>query len=262
MRTNKMKAKLKAGEVVVGAFNNIQVPAAVEIAGLLGMDFLIVDAEHTAITPETAEDLYRAAELRDISIVTRIGENSQQVIQKFMDAGSQGVLMPLVNTGEEARRVVDAVKYPPVGKRGMAGSRAAQFGIGIDFAQYVREANEQTLVAVQVETQQAIDNIDEILAVEGVDVIFFGPADISSSLGLHGQIKHPRVVSIIETLGQKARAAGKAVGTIARNVEDYAYYRERGFQWLCTGMSSLLAAGIQGYLSAIREYEANRGGQG
>ena len=144
----------------------------------------------------------------------------------------------------------------------MAGSRAADWGLGLDFAQYVKEANEETLVAVQVETLEAIDNIDEILQVEHVDVVFFGPADISSCLGLHGQISHPKVVSLIESLGEKARAAGKAVGTIARGAEDYAYYRERGFQWLCTGTSSLLAAGIQQYLGAIRQYEESRGSQG
>ena len=129
MRKNEMKAKLKAGEPVIGVFHNIQVPSAVEILGLVGLDFVIIDAEHTSVTPETAENLYRAAELRGMSTTTRIGENTQQVIQKFLDAGSQGVVIPMVNTREDAQRVVDASKYPPIGKRGLAGSRSANWNI-------------------------------------------------------------------------------------------------------------------------------------
>lgn len=259
MRKNIMKEKLKAGEPVVGVFNNIQVPTAVEILGLLGMDFVIVDAEHTSVTPETAENLYRAAELRGLSTVTRIGENSQQVIQKFLDAGSQGVLIPLVNTRSDAQRVVDSVKYPPIGKRGLAGSRAAQWGLAGDTAEYVRAANEETLVAVQVETTEAVQNFKDIVSLPHIDVIFFGPADISSSMGFPGQTRHPQVLALIERLGKETLAAGKAAGTIARDVNDYRYWRERGFQWLCTGTSALLARGIQGFLGEIRQYEKGRG---
>jgi len=258
VRKNRMKEKIKRGEPVVGAFHNLQVPTVTELLGLVGLDFVIVDAEHTSITPETAENLYRAAELRDLSVITRIGENSQQVIQKFMDAGSQGVLMPLINTREDAERVVASVKYPPIGKRGLAGTRAAAWGLG-NTAEYVKMANEETLVAIQVETLEAIKNIKEIVSVEHVDVIFFGPSDISSNLGLHGQTRHPEVLSLIEKLSKEALAAGKAVGTIARDLNDYKYWRERGFQWLCTGTSQFLVAGARAYLDPIREWEKGRG---
>lgn len=249
MRKNDMKRRLKAGEVLLGAFNTLHAPSVLEILGLVGLDFVIVDAEHTSITPETAEDLYRAAELRELSVVTRIGENSQQVIQKFMDAGSQGVLIPLVNTVEEAQRVVDAVKYPPIGKRGLAGSRSAEWGLTSIPADYVTESNLETLIAVQIETKEGIENFDEIVTVNDVDVIFFGPSDISTSLGYPGELRHPEVLSIIETLGGKSISAGKSVGTIARDRAEIQYWKDRGFQWLCTGVSGFLTNGIRSYIS-------------
>jgi 4-hydroxy-2-oxoheptanedioate aldolase len=252
-----MKEKLKAGEAVAGAFNNLQTPSVVEILGLIGLDFVIIDAEHTSVTPETAENLYRAAEVRNMSVVTRIGENSQQVIQKFMDAGSQGVLIPLVNTRDEAQRVVDSVKYPPIGKRGLAGSRAAEWGL-TNTADYVKTANEETLVAVQVETLESVKNFNQIVSLDHIDVIFFGPADLSTAMGFPGQPRHPDVLALIERLGKETLAAGKASGTIARDINDYKYWRERGFQWLCTGASSFLTRGAQEYVSNARQYETQR----
>ena len=257
MRKNRMKERLKAGEVVVGAFNTLHAPAVLEILGLVGLDFVIVDAEHSPVTPETAENLYRAAELRDLSLVTRIGENSQQVIQKFLDAGSPGVLIPLVNTRGEAQSVVDAVKYPPVGKRGLAGTRSAEWGLTSSMADYVKEANQETLVAVQVETLESVKNFDEIASLDHIDVIFFGPSDISSSLGYPGELRHPEVLSLIERLGKETVKAGKAAGTIARDGSECKYWKDRGFQWLCTGVSGFLTQGTRSYL---KDANANDGG--
>jgi 4-hydroxy-2-oxoheptanedioate aldolase len=252
-RQNSMKQRLRKGETLVGAFSTLHLPALVELLGLLGMDFVIVDGEHSGLTAETAEELYRAAELRRISCVTRIGENHPQVIQKFLDSGALSVMIPLVNTPEDARRAVDAVKYPPIGKRGLAASRASDWGLlpgGL--AEHVKTSNQETFIAIQVETQQAVERFPEILAIEHVDLIFFGPSDLSSTLGLPGQTTHPEVLSRIERLGQQARAAGKATGTIARTAEEYHYWRERGFQWLCTGVNNLFASGVHHYLKGIK----------
>ena len=255
MRENVLKRKLKAGEPVVGVFNDVHAPSVVEVLGLLGMDFAIMDAEHSALMPDTAENLYRAAELRGLSTVTRIGENSPQVIQKYIDAGSQGVLVPMVNTAEQGRSVVDAVKYPPLGKRGLAGPRAADYGLGLPTADYVRRANEETLVALQIETMEAVENFEEIAALEHVDVLFFGPSDLSSSLGYAGQTRHPEVLELIERLTERTLALGKASGTIARDIDDYAYWRERGVQWLASGTNGMLARGVRGFLDDIRGFE-------
>ncbi|MBI2872889.1 MAG: hypothetical protein HYY00_06875 [Chloroflexi bacterium] len=259
MRSNPVKEKLKNGGIVIGTFCPIPSPLVVEVLGLSGLDFVIVDSEHGPIGPETAEAMYRAAESVGITPVTRIGENSQQVIQKFLDAGSLGVQTPLVNTREEARRVVDAVKYPPMGKRGLAGTRASWYGLSGPLGEYVEMANRETLVVVQVETLEAVKNIDEILSVEGTDVVFMGPTDLSSVLGMAGQTRDPKVRELIEQLGKKAVAAGKAAGTLARDLEEYRYWRERGFQYLCTGAPGFLAQGAQGYVRAVREFERSGG---
>ena len=236
----------------MGVFNDVHAPSVVEVLGLLGLDFAIMDAEHSTLMPDVAENLFRAAELRGLSTVTRIGENSPQVIQKFIDAGSQGVLIPMVNTVEQAQRVVDAVKYPPIGKRGLAGPRAADYGLGEPIEDYVRHANEETLIALQIETTEAVENFEDIVALDHVDVLFFGPSDLSSSLGYPGQTRHPEVLELIEGLTARTLANGKAAGTITRDVDDYAYWRERGVQWMASGTNPMLARGVSGFLNDIR----------
>jgi len=166
-----------------------------------------------------------------------------------------GVQMPLVNTREEAQRVVDSVKYPPVGKRGLAAVRAARWGLAMPLAEYVRMANAETLVVIQAETVQALEKIGELCSVDGVDVVFMGPSDISSSLGLHGQTRHPQVIERIVQAGKAIHKAGKAAGTICRDLDDYKLWRQNGFQYLCTSASAFLASSATAYVKALREYE-------
>lgn len=250
---NTLKERLQNGATLFGAFSTIHAATLIELLGVLKLDFVILDGEHSGLTPEGAEDLYRAAELRNLSCVTRIGENHPQVIQKYLESGALSLLIPLVNAKADAQRVVEAVKYPPVGRRGLAASRASDWGfLTGGLAQHVRTSNEETLIAIQIETLEGIENFAEILAVQQTDVIFFGPSDISSALGLPGQTTHPKVISVIAELGTRARASGKIVGTIARTPEDYKFWSSKGFQWLCTGVQNLIAQGVQGFLQSIR----------
>lgn len=251
-----LRAKLAAGGAVAGSFVNMDSPALIEVLALAGVDFVVVDCEHSAITALAAEHHYRTAEAHGMPVLTRIGENVPQLVQKYLDAGSQGVQMPLVNTAAEARRVVDAVKYPPLGARGLAAVRANQYGMRGPMADYVARANATTLVVVQIETLTAIANADEIVAVDGVDVIFLGPTDLSVALGVTGQVKHATVLETIERVARKAQAAGKVAGTIARNADDYTYWRERGVRYLLTGVNNLLAEAAGRYASTIKTAEA------
>lgn len=253
MKPNRMKRRIQDGETLVGAFVNVPHPELVEILGLLGIDFVIVDGEHTGITAAMAEELMRAAELNDVTPVARVGHNHPQEIQKFLECGAQGVLIPLVNNGDDAQRVVDAVKYPPIGKRGLAPTRTSQWGLAEGgLGQHVEDANRETFIAVQIETHDAVDHFEEIAGTDHIDMIFFGPSDLSSALGLPGQTSHPDVIRIIERLAQHTREAGKAVGTIARDGEGARRWRENGVQWLCTGASNLFAAGAKRYLEDVR----------
>tara|TARA_B100001540_G_scaffold18508_1_gene15467 strand:+ start:1577 stop:2335 length:759 start_codon:yes stop_codon:yes gene_type:complete len=252
MNKNIMKEQLRSGKNVVGLFQNVINPNITEIMGLLGFDFVIVDGEHTTFNPNLAEEHFRAAELRNISSVTRIGQNDQQVIQKFLDAGSQGVLMPLINNKSDALEVVDSVKYPPIGKRGLASGRGSSYGIPQSVKEHVDHSNKETLVAIQIETTEAMENVEEISSIEEVDVLFFGPSDISSSFGIHGQINDPKVRDTISSLSKIAIGNGKSCGTIARDANDFKFYKEAGFQWFCSGVTNMMQTGMKEYLSELK----------
>ncbi len=258
MQKNRLKEKLRAGKGCQGMFLNVPSPALVEIAGLLGMDFVIIDAEHGPPDLETVEHCVRAAESSGISTVSRIAMNIPQNILRFLDAGSQGVQIPMVNTDEQARAVADSVKYPPVGKRGLAAVRANGFGIERPLGEYTRMANEETLVVVQIETVEAIKNAEKICQVDNIDVVFVGPTDLSSSMGYSGQPTHPEVIKAITNLGKIITKAGKVGGTIARDPEAYKQWRDAGFQYLATGTSNLFADATRAYVQGCRAKDAGR----
>lgn len=252
MNKNLMKEKLRSGKDVIGLFQNIINPNITEIMGILGFDFVIIDGEHTTFNPNLAEEHYRAAELRNISTITRIGQNDQQVIQKFLDAGSQGVLMPLINNKSDALSVVDSVKYPPVGKRGLASGRGSAYGIPQSVGEHVDSSNQETLVAIQIETTEAMEKVEEISSIKEVDVLFFGPSDISSTFGIHGQIDNPKVRDTITNLSKIAIANGKSCGTIARDINAFKFYKDAGFQWFCSGVTNMLQDGMKNYLANMK----------
>ena len=252
MNKNLIKEKLRSGKDIIGLFQNIINPNITEIMGILGFDFVIIDGEHTTFNPNLAEEHYRAAELRNISTITRIGQNDQQVIQKFLDAGSQGVLMPLINNKSDALSVVDSVKYPPVGKRGLASGRGSAYGIPQSVGEHVDSSNQETLVAIQIETMEAMGKVEEISSIKEVDVLFFGPSDISSTFRIHGQIDNPKVRDTIINLSKIAIANGKSCGTIARDINAFKFYKDAGFQWFCSGVTNMLQDGMKNYLANMK----------
>ncbi len=249
------RARLKAGEPLAGVFVSIESPTTAELLALAGVDYLMIDGEHNPIGPAEAVDMIRAAEGRGAPVMARVGENAQQVIAKYLDAGALGIMTPMVNDAADARRVVDSVKYPPSGKRGLAGVRANDFATSPD---YTSRANDATVVMVQIETLDGIDNADEIIATDGVDAVFLGPSDLSVALGVPGQTKHPSVLEAIEQLTAKITRAGKTAGTIARAPEDYAYWRDRGVQLFLTGANGLLLGAAKAYVDGARAIEEGR----
>lgn len=251
MRKNTLKQKLNEGNVTIGPFVNTPAPALVEMMGWAGFDFVIIDCEHGSMDYETTENMIRAAELSDVTPIIRIGMNLQQHIQRYLDAGAQGVLIPLINSGEDAQGVVDAVKYPPVGKRGLFGGRGARFGLQ-PVAEYVKEANEETFIGLQIETLDGIKRQDDIIRTDHADLIFLGPGDLSSSFGVHGQIGHSDVVGTIETIAAKALAAGKHVGTIAATGEQAKHWSDAGIKWLVSSTNRFINAGAGAYLDECR----------
>jgi len=251
MHKNLTKEKIRAGQTVYGVFCEIYSPVTVELLGLTGFDFVVIDAEHTPLDVETCGHMVRAADNVRVTPIIRVAVNVHQNILRYLDIGALGVQLPMINTKLDAETVVQAAKYPPEGKRGLGGVRANDYGVTVAMGEYIQQANRETLVVTQLESKEAIHNIDEILAVEGIDVFFIGPMDLSCSMGYPGQMSHPEVQATIEHLVKKIREAGKVAGTWV-GVEDLKRAKELGFQYITHSVHVLLVKAAQKYLEQAR----------
>lgn len=255
MRKNLTKEKIKAGEAVYGVVVRMGCPAIIEIIGLLGFDFALIDAEHGPMGVDNCEDMVRAADSVNITPIIRVAVNIPQIILRYLDIGTLGVLMPMINTKADAESVVQAVKYTPEGRRGLGGVRAANYmvtGFG-SLADYAREANRETLVMVLVETTQAVDNLEDILTVPGIDVIFIGLVDLSSAMGYPGQVNHPEVQKMVDKMVKAIRAAGKAAGGAAYDLDTLRKSKERGFQCILYGIVPMIVKSGREYLEIAHQ---------
>jgi len=252
MHKNPAKEKILNGGIAYGVFCPFYSPTIVELVGYLGFDFVLIDAEHGPVGVESCDHMVRAAETVGLPAYIRVAVNIKQNILRYLDIGALGVQIPMINNGVEVKSVVDAVKYQPQGRRGLAGVRAAGYGLTVPLKEYTIEANQETLISIQIETLEAVNNLDEILSVEGVDIFFIGPTDLSASMGHVGQINHPEVQNMIEKLVQSIRAAGKAAGTIAYNHEALAKAKERGFQYIVHSVGPMLTKSAREYLELAR----------
>ncbi len=253
MPSNVTKARLKAGETVFGCFVRYPDATLIEVLGYQGWDFLVFDGEHGVIEPRDCEHMVRAAELRDVTPIVRVPTNQPSVILRLMDTGAHGLHVPWVNSGAEAEAAVRAVKYQPRGMRGLAAIRAADFGQRAPFSQYTAEANAETLVVVHIETREAVDRLGEIVAVDGVDVIFIGPTDLSHSLGVPGQVQHPLVQAAMAEIVATVEGSGLALGIMVGSAQAAQEWQRRGARYITIGFEALLAPAMRGYLAAARE---------
>jgi 4-hydroxy-2-oxoheptanedioate aldolase len=206
-------------------------PAWVEAAGFAGFDYAILDREHGPASLETTQNLIRAAQCADLLPVVRVSACDEVQIAKVLDIGAIGVQVPQIDNARQAERAVRAAKYHPSGQRGLCRFvRAARYS-ATPKSEYLQSAN-HTLIILQLEGRKAIDNVDEILSVAGIDVIFIGPYDLSQALAVPGDIDHPRVIEQMQYLVEKTRQRGMVVGTFA---DTYAYaemWRKAGVQYL------------------------------
>ena len=186
MRTNTTKAKLNEGGVVFGAIITRYAPDMVEIFGALGYDFVMIDCEHGPANLDQVEHMVRAAESFEITPIARIPDHSEHTILRFLDRGLQGIIVPHVNTGEQAAAIARAARYYPEGYRGMGGGRAQDYGIGVSRDEATAWVNSQVLVIPMVEDIEAVRNLDDILQVSGADVLHVAASDLGQSLGNPG----------------------------------------------------------------------------
>lgn len=232
MRENALKRKLQRGEVVIGPFMNCSYPAFIEIVGLAGFDYAIIDMEHGPLEVETAEDLCRAAQGVGLDPIVRVRKNDAPQIQRALDIGSAGVQVPQIETKADAEAVVRAAKYQPLGMRGVSFfTRAGDYTV-FGLSGITERLNAEQMVVVHVEGKRGLDNLEEILTVPHIDVIFLGPYDLSQSFGVPGQINDPRVVKGMEEATAKIRAAGKWAGTFAGDAETAKRWINVGVQYI------------------------------
>jgi 2-dehydro-3-deoxyglucarate aldolase/4-hydroxy-2-oxoheptanedioate aldolase len=243
MRENRIKRALKAGEKTSGAWLQMCSPVAAEIMGGAGFDWILIDMEHGPGDFQTLMYQLQAMSAFDTIPLVRAPWNDHVAIKRILDVGAYGVMIPWVNEGEQCEAAVQACKYPPRGVRGTAGPvRAASFGR--DWKEYLPSANDEIMVIVQMETITAVNNIEEILSVDGVDVLFVGPSDLSSSMDHVGDMKHPEVQDAILRVELAAKARGIPLGTVSTSFEQAKELYERGYQFitLCAD-SSLMVQG-------------------
>ncbi len=260
MLVNQTKAKLERGEPVFGCFIRYAEPSLAEFAALLGWDFLVFDAEHGTLQPRDVEDLCRAVEPYGTTALVRATTNRPEVILRFLDTGAGGVHVPWVNSPAEAEAAVRSVKYWPRGERGLAGTRASRWGLREPLAAYVDDANRETLVVIHIETGEAVDAIEAYAAIDGVDVLYLGPTDLSQSLGHPGDASHPDVVAALERAAAAIVKSGKALGIWAASEAATAEWLGRGATYFATGLEPLLRGAMTGHLERARAAPA-RGGQ-
>jgi 4-hydroxy-2-oxoheptanedioate aldolase len=235
MRENQLKRKLKQGEVVLGSFINCAYPAFIEICGHAGFDFAVIDLEHSPLHTLVAEDLCRAADCVGLAAIVRVRKNDAPQIQRALDVGSAGVQVPQIETKADAEAVVRGAKYSPLGARGLSFyTRAGVYTAA--GTQITDQMNEESLIVVQVEGKRGINNLQDIVSVSHIDVIFLGPYDLSQSLGIPGQVEDPRTIELMKTGVQIIRNAGKAAGTFADNPEVAKQWIDTGIQYVALGV--------------------------
>ncbi len=228
---NKIKEKVSQGKVTFGTWITIAYPEITEALSHLPFDWFMFDMEHAPLEVRDIEFLMMPLRGTDIVPLVRVPWNDPVIIKRVLDIGVQGILVPLVNTKKDAINVVRACRYPPQGIRGVGPRRAIMYGF-IDIKEYYKKASEDLLIMVQIETEEAVRNVEEILSVEGIDGVFIGPNDLSASLGVFGDFNHTKYVRALEKVVKAARSMGKIAGIMTRDPEDALDKIKKGFNFI------------------------------
>ena len=242
-----IKSQLRGGDLVVGSWLSLGDEGVAEIVATTGFSFVTIDLEHTGTDIRTTEKLIRVIELSGSCPLVRTSENSAVEAKRVMDCGSHGVIVPMVNTKEEAEQAVGSIYYPPKGIRGVGLYRAQNYGLG--FEEYSRWLEENGIVIIQIESERAMNNLAEILAVDGIDGALIGPYDLSNSLGVPGELNHPRVIEAERELVNRCEKNGVTAGIhiVHPSQESFQKRVDEGFRLIAYGVDMIFLG------NAIRE---------
>jgi 2-keto-3-deoxy-L-rhamnonate aldolase RhmA len=264
VRANRVKRALRSGGLAFGTcLFEFATPGIARILAAAGAEFAFYDMEHNGLSLETIRDLMATARCTEIVPLVRVPATEYHFIARVLDVGAMGVVVPMVETREQAELVVQCAKYAPMGRRGCAFGVAHDDYAGGDLVEKMRSANEEILVAALIESERGVQNVDQILAVPGVDVAWVGHFDLSQSMGIPGQFDHPRFVEAIERVVESSRRHEAAPAIMVDGVETGRAYLRRGFRCIAYSgdvwmLGQAVRAGIEGLRTAARELE---GGQ-
>jgi 4-hydroxy-2-oxoheptanedioate aldolase len=258
MKTNAFKARLKAGKQQIGIWSMLASTNVLEVLTQSTYDWIMIDTEHAPNDVPMVLEQLRTVEQSGMPAVVRPAVNDTVLIKRLLDVGAQTLLVPMVDSADDARRAVAAVRYPPHGVRGVsAGTRANHYGRDAD---YFSQANSEVCLAVQIESVAGLRNLEEIAAVDGIDALFVGPSDLAAALGHLGNNKHPDVQAQIHRARERAHAAGKPIGILMPDEVLAAEYLRTGFDFVAvTTDISLLRAGADATLRQLNEARVKAG---
>jgi len=249
IKPNKTKAKLKAGQPAFGVISTSDDPQLAELFGIAGFDYYMLDAEHGLIDPAQAAHVIRVCETTNTTPMIRIGSKDPKLVLQYLDAGMMGIMMPGLVTVDEVKMLVDAVKYAPLGKRGLGFSRASGHMAYTSTApEYINFSNEQTMVIIQFEDDKLLGVLPELCAVEGLDACVIGPRDLSLAMGFLDGPDHPEVQSVIDKAIGIIRESGAIAGITAGTRADAGRQVERGGTMILAAAQTLVLAGSKGFL--------------
>lgn len=259
MLVNRMRELLNRSEPALGAWTNLSDPSIPEIMGIAGLDYTFIDTEHNALDMEGVKNHLRAARAFGLANMVRVYTPDEKFVLRVLDAGAEGILSPHCASPEDAQAAVAAVRFPPAGNRGYTmNSRGADYGgHGMrDNIEMAEELNRLLVCGIYIEDIKAIDHIEDIVSVPGVDFVQIGPGDLSASMDLTGTINHPDVIKAVDRIRAACSSAGVAVGMTVEHPSysrSYAELREQGFKALIVGNDSgMLLKGFQSRVASIR----------
>ena len=229
-----LKQRLQKGEAVHGCWLNMGSSISSEIIGSAGFDWVLIDLEHGVGTESNLVYQLQSLESSSTTSIIRIESYDAPRVKKVLDLGANGIMFPQIQNTNEAKLAISNMYYPPLGRRGLAKMiRSTQYGA--NFEEYYNSITDNLLGVIQIETLESLKHLDEIAAIDGVDVLFLGPADLSLALGILGQWDHPDFIQAVKTIGNAAKKAGKAAGVLFFDVNQYDFYYNQGFRFLASG---------------------------
>lgn len=249
-----LSVRVRNREPTVGSWLALASPTVAELVATQPFDFVLIDMEHTEATAETVASMLRAVDAADgdTEALVRIPSTDRSHVNRILDSGASGLMVPMIETADEARAFAERARYPPDGERGIAGGRAAAYGQRM--GEYLGSANEDILTVVQIESERGLENVADIAAVDALDALFVGPADLSAALGMLGQYEDPEFEAALDRIMETAHDQGVPVGTLATSAAGPEHWVDRGMDFVIAGIDAEYLA--EGANAARAEFDA------